>query len=136
GGRLSEGSHLPALFSGADLLTPNLPEAAVLTGLPEAVTPQEIEAQARALLAQSGARAVLMKGGHGTGDLVTDWMVTDQNATPLIAPRLPHGRRGTGCALATAIACRLAVGDVLLSACDAAKTLIHQWIAQDVTPAF
>ncbi|WP_424944840.1 bifunctional hydroxymethylpyrimidine kinase/phosphomethylpyrimidine kinase, partial [Aliiroseovarius crassostreae] len=42
GGRLSEGSHLPALFSGADLLTPNLPEAAVLTGLPEAVTPQEI----------------------------------------------------------------------------------------------
>lgn len=132
GGDLSGGGHLPALFSKADLLTPNLPEAAALTGLPEAVTPQEIKAQARALLAHSGAKAVLMKGGHGAGDLVTDWLVTDQVATALSAPRLPLGRRGTGCALATAIACRLALGDVLLSACQAAKSHIHQWIAGGV----
>ncbi len=129
GGVLTRTDRLPALFSRATLLTPNLPELAALTGTTQAGTEAEILRQARQLRAQSGAGAVLAKGGHFGGNESTDWLVTAEGATPLTAPRLATGRRGTGCALSTAIACRLAQGDPLLPACRSAKAVIHDWIA-------
>ncbi|MCG4255591.1 bifunctional hydroxymethylpyrimidine kinase/phosphomethylpyrimidine kinase, partial [Acetobacter senegalensis] len=75
------------LLTRADLITPNLPEAAVLLG--EAVAEDEAgaAAQARRLVAM-GARAVLIKGGHGHGAMSVDHLVTaDGHAQTFAAPR-------------------------------------------------
>jgi hydroxymethylpyrimidine/phosphomethylpyrimidine kinase len=93
------------LIPRAAILTPNLPEAALLLGHP--VT--DIHAAATELLAL-GPRAVLLKGGHGEGDMLTDILVSRDVApititTPRIATRHTHG---TGCAMASALATGLA----------------------------
>ncbi|MCJ2092434.1 bifunctional hydroxymethylpyrimidine kinase/phosphomethylpyrimidine kinase [Methylobacterium sp. J-072] len=110
------------LLARADLITPNLPEAAVLLG--EAVAEDEAgaAAQARRLVAL-GARAVLIKGGHGTGAMSVDHLVTaDGHAQTFAAPRLAtRNTHGTGCTLSSAIAAGLARGLTLPEAVAAAK---------------
>ncbi|WP_252407696.1 bifunctional hydroxymethylpyrimidine kinase/phosphomethylpyrimidine kinase, partial [Escherichia coli] len=64
-----------ALLPRADLLTPNLPEAAVLLGSAEAPTEQIAQEQAASLLAL-GPKSVLLKGGHRSGDICEDVLVT------------------------------------------------------------
>lgn len=90
----------------ADLITPNLPEAAWLLGddHPLADTPGAMLDQARALLAM-GPRAVLLKGGHGQGDVLTDVLVTrDGRVRHFSHPRLRTANtHGTGCTLSAAI---------------------------------
>lgn len=116
------------LFPRATLLTPNLPEAALLTGCPEARTPQERARQAEILL-QTGTSAVLLKGGHDAGPEVTDWLFRRETAPiGFSSPRAPGGRRGTGCTLATAIACQLAQGKDLETAVGAAIRYTRAWI--------
>lgn len=104
----------------AALMTPNLLEAAVLTGEDVARDPQEMERQARKLAAL-GAKAALVKGGHLAGEPV-DVLFDGAQVTCF------HGRRietqnthGTGCALSAAIAARLAHGDALIDAIAQAK---------------
>ncbi|MDR6786975.1 hydroxymethylpyrimidine/phosphomethylpyrimidine kinase [Sphingomonas sp. BE138] len=92
------------------LITPNLPELAVLCGR-EALDAAEIQPAARAYAARTGA-AVLVKGGHASGDTVVDRLV---DATGTIAewgnPRIDtRHSHGTGCTLASAIATGLAAG--------------------------
>ncbi len=101
----------------ASLVTPNLPEAARLTGLPVG-TREERLAAARALAARGPA--VLLKGGHGEGDEVEDLLVTAASGEPprsfrnaRITSRATHG---TGCTLSSAIAVRLAAGEALAPA--------------------
>ena len=109
------------LLPRATLLTPNLPEAALLLGAAAAGSPEEIVAQGRALCAL-GAAAVLMKGGHATGALATDWLVSGDGAVrELTGARYAAGRRGTGCALASGVAAGLAQGLELGAACARAK---------------
>jgi hydroxymethylpyrimidine/phosphomethylpyrimidine kinase len=93
----------------AALLTPNAPEAAVLTGL--AVEDlEDLRAAGRALLGM-GARAVLMKGGHVAGGTVTDLLMTPTSERLFSAPRLDSRHtHGTGCTLASACAVGLAQG--------------------------
>jgi hydroxymethylpyrimidine/phosphomethylpyrimidine kinase len=95
------------LFPLATLVTPNLPEAATLAGMSLCDDEQIVRAAQR--LRALGARAVLVKGGHASGDRVRDILVRDAGAESFddirIAARSAHG---TGCALATAIACGLA----------------------------
>ena len=110
------------LLRRADLITPNLPEAAVLLGEATARDEAEAEAQARRLVAL-GARAVLIKGGHGGGETSTDHLVTADGIarrfpTPRIATRNTHG---TGCTLSAAVAAGLARGLGLSDAVAAAK---------------
>ena len=97
------------LLPRATLFTPNLVEAAVLTGAP--VDDLPAMHRAAATLRGLGARAVLLKGGHLPGDEVTDLLITDAGIEAFSAPRIP-GRHthGTGCTLATAIAAGLAQG--------------------------
>jgi len=115
---------LRGLLPRVALLTPNLPEAAALLGEAPAVTPSAVLAQARGLLAL-GVAAVLLKGGHGSGDEATDWLVTaGGEPRALSAPRLAHGIRGSGCALASAIAAYLAHGLALADACQHAKEYV------------
>lgn len=87
------------------LLTPNRPECAALFG----------SEPARALAA--GVRALLVKDGHGEGREVVDELHTPGEVLRLARPRLPVGPvRGTGCALASAIASHLARGLSLAAA--------------------
>lgn len=112
---------LADLLPKTTLLTPNLVEAVRLTQSGGGPAPARPAGQAARLIA-GGARAVLIKGGHGTGDLARDLLF--QPAAPSIAfvgPRIAGRRRGTGCTLASAIACGLAAGRTLEDACRQAK---------------
>ena len=112
---------LALLLPRTTLLTPNIPEAAQLLGAAPASSAAEIVAQGRALCAR-GAGAVLMKGGHAGGELATDWLVTAEGGVlEFSAPRLTGTRRGTGCALASAVAAGLAADWPLELACRRAK---------------
>ncbi|KIC13632.1 bifunctional hydroxymethylpyrimidine kinase/phosphomethylpyrimidine kinase [Leisingera sp. ANG-Vp] len=123
GGHLMAAEGFGALLQRAALLTPNLDELEVLSG-----RGGSLEAQAEALLAQ-GVQAVLVKGGHGSGAESTDLLFTARgSATPFAAPRLAGSKRGTGCSLATAIACHLAQGCGLEEACSRAKEAVHSWL--------
>lgn len=131
GGALLKGALPKTLIARTTLLTPNLPEAAALTGRHHAKSQTEITAQAHDLLSH-GADAVLIKGGHGQGDHATDHLFTHDNHIALNAPRINAEKRGTGCALSTAITCSLALGKDLTQACRNAKDFVHQWL--DGTP--
>jgi len=110
----------------ADILTPNLPEAARLLQLSEAVDETGMEAQARALLAL-GPKAVLLKGGHGNGhDAVDILVMRDAPPVRLALPRIDtRNTHGTGCTLSAAIAAGLARGDSLPDAVAFAKRFVH-----------
>ncbi|MFD1914428.1 bifunctional hydroxymethylpyrimidine kinase/phosphomethylpyrimidine kinase [Halodurantibacterium flavum] len=115
---------LRRLLPAATIITPNLPEAARLLNRPEAVDAVEMASQGRALL-DMGARAVLMKGGHGRGEVVTDLLVTPGRTIVFEAPRQnTRNTHGTGCSLAAAIAAGLAQGLVLPDAIARA----HGWL--------
>ena len=114
------------LFPRCTLLTPNLPEAELLTGAP-VDGPAAMHAVLPALLG-TGARAVLLKGGHLAGD-PTDLFADGTHTVELAAPRLPEELRGTGSLLAATIATRVAFGDALLDAVVFARTYVRERIA-------
>jgi hydroxymethylpyrimidine/phosphomethylpyrimidine kinase len=112
------------LFPLATVITPNLREAARLLDRPMASSLDEMEGQGRALLAL-GAKAVLIKGGHGEGPEATDILVFDAGSLRFSAPRIAtRNTHGTGCTLAAALAARLAEGGSLPSAVEAAKDFV------------
>ena len=97
------------LISRAALLTPNAPEAALLTGLTVETT-DDLRRAGDALLAR-GAVAVLMKGGHIPGPMVIDILMTAAGETTFEGPRIDtRHTHGTGCTLASACATGLAQG--------------------------
>ena len=111
------------------VVTPNLPEAAALVDAPQAATEDEMVRQAERLLA-SGAKAVLMKGGHGKGAQSADLLVTATATVRFAAARIATGNtHGTGCTLAAAIAAGLAKGEDLSAAVRAAKDYVTAAIA-------
>jgi hydroxymethylpyrimidine/phosphomethylpyrimidine kinase len=113
----------------ADLITPNLPEAAALLDAAIAATEDDAVLQGQALLAR-GARAVLVKGGHGGGAESVDILVTPHGVTRFAAPRIAtENTHGTGCSLSSAIAAFLARGHDLDSAVGAAKDFVSRAIA-------
>jgi hydroxymethylpyrimidine/phosphomethylpyrimidine kinase len=118
------------LLPRATLLTPNIPEAALLLGAAPAASAAEMIEQGRALCAR-GAAAVLVKGGHASAALATDWLVTRAGSVQrLAAPRVAAARRGTGCALASAIAAGLAARLPLGAACQRAKEHVSGLLQQ------
>jgi len=119
------------LLPRVTLLTPNIPEAAALLGVASAGSEQELLRQGEALLSV-GARAVLLKGGHDSGALATDYLLTPGAAVlRLSAARVARGRRGTGCALSSAIAAGLAAGQQLADACARAKQHVTELLQHD-----
>jgi hydroxymethylpyrimidine/phosphomethylpyrimidine kinase len=110
-------------------MTPNLPEAAALTGASLARNEQEMEIQARELLA-FGAQNVLIKGGHGSGDESVDLLIGRGEVVRLAARRIAtRNTHGTGCTLSSAIAAGLAKGLDLKTAVRDAKTYVTAAIA-------
>ncbi len=117
------------IFPLATILTPNLPEAQILGEL-QIGDASAMEFAARQLRAQSGARIVLLKGGHLENTPTVDDVYADENGAQwLSAPRIAGaGVRGTGCLLASAIAAQLARGVEPLQAARTAKTwMTQQW---------
>lgn len=120
---------LRAMIAMAHVVTPNLPEAADLLGIPEAADRSAMDAQARALLAL-GPQAVLLKGGHLAGGQSPDLLLTRDGPTWLDGPR--HATRhthGTGCTLSSALATRLGHGLPLPQAARTAKAYVAGAIA-------
>ncbi|MFT4097137.1 MAG: bifunctional hydroxymethylpyrimidine kinase/phosphomethylpyrimidine kinase [Rhodoblastus sp.] len=105
----------------ASVATPNIPEAARLVGRDVAAEPDDM-ARAGAELLARGARAVLVKGGHGDGAEAVDVLVTAAGAEHFTAPRIAtRNTHGTGCSLSSAIAAGLARGAALPQAVIEAK---------------
>lgn len=117
------------LLPKADLLTPNLPEAARILGTSEAANTAEMQAQAKALLAL-GPKAVLLKGGHGAGDVCSDLLLSGKDAPVwLVAPRQDtRNTHGTGCTYSSSIAAGLAKGKNLRQAVQEAHTYLQEAI--------
>lgn len=95
-----------ALLPSADVVTPNLPEAAVLTGRDHATTVAGMRDQARLLREELGAARVLIKGGHleDTTDAV-DLFLDEDGERLFAAPRVATSNtHGTGCTLSSALA--------------------------------
>jgi hydroxymethylpyrimidine/phosphomethylpyrimidine kinase len=105
------------------LLTPNLEEAALLTGAE--VRNVEGMRQAAKKLASLGPRAVLVKGGHlGDGD-ATDVLFYQGEWREFTSPRIAtHNTHGTGCTLSAAITAGLASGRALPEAVERAKRYV------------
>ncbi len=117
------------LFPRCVLVTPNLLEAAALLDQPVARGEDDMLAQGQALLRQ-GARAVLMKGGHATGETSVDLLVSPAGAVRLEAPRVAtRNTHGTGCTLSSAVAAGLAKGFPLGQAVSEAKDYVTDAIA-------
>jgi hydroxymethylpyrimidine kinase/phosphomethylpyrimidine kinase len=116
------------------LVTPNARELAMLSRMP--VTDlASAELAARALAQQLDA-AVLIKGGHLTGDEAIDVLIHTGGREELRGARIANGEHvhGTGCALASAIAAYLAAGKGLAEACREAKHYVADRIADPVRP--
>ena len=112
------------LMPMADVVTPNLQEAAVLSGRAPARNVDEMIAQARIMLA-AGARAVLVKGGHSSGSELVDVLVTQAGVERFSAQRIDTlNTHGTGCTLSSAIASGLAKGQGLEAAIAHAKSYL------------
>jgi len=122
------------LFPLATIVTPNLDEAQILTGL----TIQNLDDMKKAAfpILETGCRSVLVKGGHLKGNRLYDvyWHQNGEEEileSPAIHTNNTHG---TGCSLSSAIAAYLALGNSLLEAVRAAKNYVHHAIknGQDV----
>ena len=99
----------------AALITPNAPEAEALTGI--VVGDLDGARAAAEVLMRSGARAVLLKGGHIPGATVIDLLLTPEGETLFEGPRIDtRHTHGTGCTLASACAAGLARGAPLIVA--------------------
>lgn len=117
------------LIPYALVVTPNLPEAAALTGATLARNEEEMEVQARQLLAL-GARNVLIKGGHADGADSVDLLIGQGEIVRLAARRIiTRNTHGTGCTLSSAIAAGLAKSLDLITAAQEAKAYVTAAIA-------
>jgi hydroxymethylpyrimidine/phosphomethylpyrimidine kinase len=112
----------------ADLITPNMPEAAALLDQAVAESEEEMAEQGRQMLA-FGCRAVLVKGGHGSGPESVDLLVTADAVRRFASPRIETvNTHGTGCSLSAAIAAFLARGDDLGTAIERGKRFVSRAI--------
>ena len=112
----------------ATVVTPNLHEARILTGLP-VDAPCDMAEAARALL-DLGARAALVKGGHLDGAEVVGLLLTEEGEYVWSRARLyTSGGHGTGCTLSAALAAGLAAGRPLAEAAEAAVDFVARALA-------
>ena len=110
------------LFPLAELLTPNLPEAEILTGMQ--IRTEEDMTEAAARMAQKYSCAVLLKGGHQIQE-ANDFLFTDSVSRWFRGRHIDNpNTHGTGCTLSSAIAAHLARGCDLPTSIERAKSYI------------
>ena len=116
------------LILRAHLLTPNLPEAELLTGM----TIKDVDDMHHAaeMLLSLGPPAVLLKGGHLQSDTVVDLLATENGVRVFKSPRInSKSTHGTGCTLASSIAVGLAQGMTMEKAVERARKYVNTAIA-------
>jgi hydroxymethylpyrimidine/phosphomethylpyrimidine kinase len=116
------------LLPRAYLVTPNVPEAELLSGT--LISNEDgMAAAGKRILQSTGCKAVLVKGGHLKGERVCDLLVTEAGETPFYSSRIDsYHTHGTGCTLASAIATGLARGASLSQAIEKARHYVHEAI--------
>lgn len=113
----------------ARVITPNLPEAEILSGC--TITAQQEFPQIATLLSHNNITSVLLKAGHLNGDTLTDYFYNAEDGTMTLLPSKRVDTRnthGTGCTLSSALAAALARGESLTEAAISAKRYIEQAI--------
>lgn len=121
------------MIPGAALVTPNAPEAEVLTG--KAVDGINGQRRAAEALLERGAKGALVKGGHIPGKQLTDVLQTETGEWIFESERIDTtSTHGTGCTLASACAALVAQGHSLPDAVEAARLYLHEAIKQ--APSF
>jgi hydroxymethylpyrimidine/phosphomethylpyrimidine kinase len=122
------------LIPRATLVTPNLPEAEVLSGNGPIGSVDDMRTAGRSIL-KKGPAYVLVKGGHlpGNSDLVPDLLIGHEGEWVFTGDRLPFGAHGTGCCLSAAITGYLALGKDIPAACGAAKKFVGNAIDKSFT---
>jgi hydroxymethylpyrimidine/phosphomethylpyrimidine kinase len=117
------------MVPGAALVTPNAPEAEVLTG--KAVDGINGQRRAAERLLEMGASAALVKGGHVPGDVIVDVLATEQGEQFFEGPRIvSRATHGTGCTLASGIAAGLARGLLLADAIALSRAFLVEAISR------
>ncbi|AOM82199.1 bifunctional hydroxymethylpyrimidine kinase/phosphomethylpyrimidine kinase [Salisediminibacterium beveridgei] len=138
GAKLLEDSAIDAmaneLIPKASLITPNIPEAEVLTGMD--LKTDEARREAIYALHAKGAKAILLKGGHQDhSDKIQDLFFDGEEIHTLTVPKVvTNNTHGTGCTYASAIAAYLAFGLPLFDAVAEAKRYIHIAIQHGFQP--
>lgn len=113
----------------AHVVTPNIPEAEVLTGL-SIRTHADRVAAGRAIM-ELGAHAVVIKGGHSEEDPIVDLLVDHEGVHEFRAARIATtSTHGTGCTFSSAIAAGLGRGEALSTAVGEARTYLSNALAQ------
>lgn len=114
-----------SLLRNATLITPNLAEAKVLSGLGTNDLTELAECLARKFQTN-----ILVKGGHASGEEAHDILVTtDLKVTKFSLPRVQNADyHGTGCTLSAAITAELALGRPLVEAISNGKSFLHDAI--------
>ena len=108
------------------VVTPNIPEAEMLTGI-EIHTWSDM-LRAAQCIRDMGARAVVIKGGHADALYANDFVLDHQGSFCMAGVRSPHTVRGTGCAFASALTAGLSRGEDLRDALVLAKAYITRGI--------
>jgi len=115
------------LIARAYLATPNIPEAEILSGV--SIESKEDMIKAAKVIMSIGAKNVLLKGGHGKGEVISDLLLTKNEEcwfeNPYINSKNTHG---TGCTLASSISCHLAKGNDLQDAVGRAIDYVRKAI--------
>ncbi|MBP7776661.1 MAG: bifunctional hydroxymethylpyrimidine kinase/phosphomethylpyrimidine kinase [Acidobacteria bacterium] len=112
-----------ALLPLAGVVTPNVPEAEVLSGT--SIRSLDDAVAAGKAIHAMGARAVIVKGGHLDRDDIVDVLVAGERVVEIVGPRISGvNTHGTGCTFAAAIAARLALGDEVEAAARAAQAYV------------
>ncbi|MGC4086106.1 MAG: bifunctional hydroxymethylpyrimidine kinase/phosphomethylpyrimidine kinase [Vicinamibacterales bacterium] len=111
------------LLRRALVVTPNIPEAEVLSG--RSIASLDDAKDAAKTILELGPTAVVVKGGHGAGDELVDLLFDGRSFHELRTARIDtRNTHGTGCTFASAIAARLALGDNLLDAVQRAQAYV------------
>ncbi|MBT3171809.1 MAG: bifunctional hydroxymethylpyrimidine kinase/phosphomethylpyrimidine kinase, partial [Rhodospirillaceae bacterium] len=111
----------------ASVITPNIPEAEILTGF--SIENREGMIHAAEMMHTLGVPAVLLKGGHMTDNVVTDVLQTDDGMELFDAERIvSRHTHGTGCTLASAIATGIAQGMELRDAVRRGREYVRRAI--------
>jgi len=126
----AEQELIGTLLPRATVVTPNIPEAVVLSGMN--ISTLEEMRQAALLIMELGPQYVLIKGGHLEGDEVTDILVGPSSELVLSGSRYPHPVHGSGCCFSAAMTAYIALGCTVPEAFRKAKVFIDMAIREAV----
>jgi hydroxymethylpyrimidine/phosphomethylpyrimidine kinase len=120
------------LLSLARVVTPNLPEAEALSG--RRIQSLADARDAARTIRKMGARAVIIKGGHGTSSEVVDLLLDGEAIYEFRTTRIDtRNTHGTGCTFASAVAAHLAHGRTLAEAAERAQRYVAGAIAHGLS---